>query len=60
MSVGIDAQSLGLAADYSANGLGVRGLRFAMVIEDNVVRVLNVENPGQFEVSSAEAIISAL
>jgi peroxiredoxin len=39
---------------------GIRGQRFAMVVEDGVVRKLAVEAPGKFEVSSAEAVLQGL
>jgi glutaredoxin/glutathione-dependent peroxiredoxin len=54
------AKALGLELDATGVGLGVRGQRFAMVVEDGVVKTLNVEQPGAFEVSSAEAVLKAL
>ena len=53
-------KSLGLELDLSARGLGVRSSRYAMVVEDGTVTMLNVEEPGGFEVSSAEAVLDAL
>ena len=53
-------RALGLELDASRFGMGTRGQRFAMVLEDGVVRKLAVEAPGKFEVSSAEAILQAL
>ncbi len=53
-------KALGLELDLSARGLGVRSSRYAMVVEDGVVTLLNVEEPGGFEVSSAEAVLEAL
>ena len=53
-------RALGLALDATRFGMGTRGQRFAMVVEDGVVRKLAVEAPGQFEVSSAEAILQDL
>ena len=41
-------------------GLGMRSKRYAMVVENGVVKALNVEAPGAFEVSSADAILKAL
>jgi len=52
-------KALGLEMDTGAFG-GVRSQRYAMVIEDGVVTVLNVEAPKAFEVSNAETILSAL
>ncbi len=54
------AKALGLELDATGVGLGVRGQRFAVVIEDGVVKILNIEQPGAFEVSSAEAVLAAL
>ncbi|MGO1120233.1 peroxiredoxin [Rhodovibrionaceae bacterium A322] len=54
------ADALGLSFDASAFGMGKRAQRFAMVVEDGTVTVLNVEEPGAFEVSSAEAVLAAL
>lgn len=52
--------ALGLSQDLTAKGLGVRGLRFALIAENGVVTHLAVEEGGAFEVSSAEAILKAL
>ena len=40
--------------------MGMRSKRYAMVVDDGVVKALNVEKPGSFEVSSAEAVMKAL
>jgi peroxiredoxin len=53
-------RALGLEMDGSKFGLGMRGQRFAMVVDDGVVQHVAVEQPGQFEVSKAEAILAAL
>ena len=53
-------QALGLGLDGSGFGLGQRGQRFAMVVEDGTITHLAVEAPGAFEVSSAERILAAL
>ena len=52
--------ALGLDLDLKDRGLGVRAKRFAMVVEDGVVTTLNVEEPGVFDVSSAESVLAAL
>ncbi len=52
--------SLGLTFDGSAGGMGIRGQRFAMIVEDGTVEHLAIEVPRQFEVSSAEAILAEL
>lgn len=54
------ASALGLEMDGSGFGLGTRSQRYAMVIDDGVISKLAVEAPGQFEVSSAEAILADL
>jgi peroxiredoxin len=46
---------LGLEADFSKYGMGQRSRRYSMIVEDGVVRQLNVEAAGEFKVSSAEA-----
>ena len=57
---GAFAESLGLKFDASAFGMGDRAKRFALYAEDGVVKVLHVEAPGEFKVSSAEAMLAAL
>jgi peroxiredoxin len=52
--------AVGLEMDGSAFGLGKRSQRYAMIAEDGVVTALNVEAPGAFEVSSADAILALL
>lgn len=53
-------RALGLELDASRFGMGTRSQRFAMVVDDGVVRMLAVEASGKLEVSSAEAILRAL
>lgn len=54
------AAALGLELDASKFGMGKRGQRFAIVVDDGVATHVAVEAPGQFEVSKAEAILNAL
>lgn len=55
------AKAMGLELDLTERGLGVRGQRYAMVVEDGVVKELFVEpTPGDFEVSSAEHVLGSL
>ena len=54
------AEALGLTMDGSAYGLGKRGQRFSMVVNDGTVEQLNVEAPGEFNVSSAEHMLGQL
>lgn len=53
-------KAMGLELDLTARGLGVRCQRFSMVIDDGVVTQFNLEAPGKFEVSSAEAMLAKL
>ena len=53
-------KALGLENDNSSYGMGLRSKRYAMVVDNGVVKALNVEKPGSFEVSSAEAVMKAL
>jgi glutaredoxin/glutathione-dependent peroxiredoxin len=51
------AKALGLELDLTARGMGVRMQRCSMLVEDGVVKQLNVEAPGKFEVSNAETML---
>jgi peroxiredoxin len=57
---GAFAQALGLEMDATRYGMGLRGKRFALYAEDGVVKKLNVEAPGEFKVSNAEAMLEAV
>ncbi len=54
------AKAVGLEMDGSKFGMGARGQRFSMVINDGVVEQLHVEAPGEFRVSSAEYLLEQL
>ena len=54
------AQALGLTMDGSKFGMGTRGQRWSAVVEDGVVRQLNVEEPGGYGVSGAEHMLGQL
>jgi len=54
------SRALGLELDARGFGMGMRGKRFALVIEDGVVKQVNVEAPGEFKVSSAEHVLAGL
>ncbi len=54
------AEAVGLTMDGSGFGLGKRGQRYSMVVDDGVVTQLNVEQPGDFSVSSAEHMLGQL
>ncbi|MEP0390774.1 MAG: peroxiredoxin [Erythrobacter sp.] len=53
-------EAVGLTMDGSGFGLGKRGQRFSMVIEDGTVTQLNIEEPGDFKVSSAEHMLGQM
>ncbi len=54
------AEAVGLTMDGSGFGMGKRGQRFSMVVNDGVVEQLNVEDGGEFKVSSAEYMLGQL
>jgi peroxiredoxin len=53
-------KALGLEQDLTQRGMGVRCQRFSMLVEDGVVKVLNVEAPGKYEVSDAETMLKQM
>ena len=53
-------KALGLEFDLVARGMGIRAQRFSMLVDDGVVKALNVEAPGKFEVSDAETMLKQL
>lgn len=54
------AKALGLELDATGHGMGHRGQRFAIVVDDGVATHVAVEAPGAFDVSKAEAILASL
>ena len=52
--------AMGLSMDLTKNGMGVRSQRYAMIVQDGVIKDLFVEKPGAFEVSSAENVLKHL
>jgi len=48
----------GLVLDLTAKGMGVRSQRYSMLVVDGVVKTLNIEAPGKFEVSGAESMVA--
>ena len=52
--------ALGLEVDRTSIGMGMRSQRYSMLVDDGVVKLLNVEAGGKFEVSSAEAMLAQL
>ena len=53
-------KAIGLELDRVKEGMGIRSQRYAMLVEDGVVKALNVEKPGEYAVSSAEAMLETL
>lgn len=54
------SKALGLDADFSKFGMGTRSQRYSMLVDDGVVKQLNVEQGGKFEVSNAETLLKQL
>ncbi|MDB5692926.1 MAG: peroxiredoxin [Alphaproteobacteria bacterium] len=57
---GAFVKAIGLDADFSKFAMGTRGQRFSMLVNDGVVEQLNVEEPGAFNVSSADYLLERL
>jgi peroxiredoxin len=53
-------KALGLELDLTARGMGVRCQRFSMLVDNGVVKTLNIEGPGKFEVSDGETMLKQL
>jgi peroxiredoxin len=53
-------KALGLDLDLNARGMGTRMQRFSMLVEDGVVKQLNIEAPGKFEVSDAGTMLKQM
>jgi peroxiredoxin len=53
-------RAIGLELDRIKEGMGIRSQRYSMLVDNGVVKALHVEAPGQYEVSSAEAMSKAL
>lgn len=50
-------QATGLTLDLTARGMGLRSNRYSMLVDDGVVKTLNIEAPGKFEVSDADTML---
>src|SRR3954447_19460606 len=58
---GAFAKAIGLSLDLAERGLGLRSQRYAMVVEDGVVKTLNIEDaPGKADLSGAENLLKGL
>ena len=54
------AKKLGLENDLTSSGMGMRMRRSSLLVDDGVVKAVNVEQPGKFEVSNAETMLTQL
>lgn len=54
------AKATGLTLDLSSRGMGLRSQRYSMLVKDGVVKQLNVEGPGKFEVSDADTMLAQI
>jgi peroxiredoxin len=52
------AKATGLTLDLVARGMGLRSNRYSMLVKDGVVKTLNIEGPGKFEVSDAATLLA--
>ena len=57
---GVFTQAIGLEMDGSRFGMGLRSQRYSMIVKDGVVEQLNVEQGGEFKVSSADYLLETL
>ena len=57
---GAFAKAVGLEMDGKGFGMGSRSQRYSMIVEDGVVKQLNVEAPGEFKVSAADYLLGQL
>ena len=53
-------RAIGLELDRVKEGMGMRSQRYSMLVEDGVVKALNIEAPGQYAASSAETLLKSL
>lgn len=53
-------KAIGMEFDLSARGLGVRSQRYSMLVDDGVVKSINLEKPGAFEVSDANTLLAQM
>lgn len=54
------AKATGLTLDLTGRGMGLRSNRYSMLVRDGVVKTLNIEAPGKFEVSDAATLLAQL
>jgi peroxiredoxin len=54
------AKAIDLPLDLNGAGMGVRSRRYSMLVDDGVVKKINVDEPGKFEVSSGDALLKQI
>jgi len=54
------AKAIDLTLDLSGNGMGIRSKRYSMLVDDGVVKAVNVEEPGKFEVSGGDKLAAQI
>ena len=54
------AEAMGMELDAKAAGMGIRSKRYSMLLENGVIKQLNLEAPGKFEVSDAETLLKQM
>ena len=54
------SKAIDITLDLTGRGMGIRSNRYAMIVQDGIVKDLAIEGPGKFEVSSAEAVLAKL
>jgi peroxiredoxin len=54
------AKAIDLSLDLSGAGMGIRSRRYSMLVDDGIVKKINVEEPGKFEVSSGDALLKQI
>jgi peroxiredoxin len=54
------AKAIDLALDLSGNGMGTRSRRYSMLVDDGVVKNINVDEPGKFDVSGGDKLAAQM
>ena len=60
MEIAIIQKKIGLEADSTAFGMGIRSRRYALVAQDSKITQLLIDEPGKIDISTAESILSSL
>jgi peroxiredoxin len=54
------AKAIDLSLDLTGGGMGIRSKRYSMLVDDGVVKALNIEEPGKFEVSGGDVLLKQI